>query len=287
MPVVSRLPRRLFSDHVAGIVHMEANMTGLRKEAPTVENNADAKRIAAGVEAKKDIRTVKRPIIAACIGNGIEWMDYAMYGFLAPVLGAVFFPSDDPTTQLLTAFATFALAFFIRPFGSLIFGPMGDRIGRKKTLAAIIILMSGSTFLIGRLPTYAAIGVAAPILLIVLRLLQGLSAGGETGNRLHLPRRVRTREAAWILHQLRQRLRVHRRTLRLISGHRWFRRARRFGDGVVGLAHSVPARRPTRVGRSLPAPEDRGHAGVSGDRRESRSFSRPRCERRCAITGGR
>lgn len=151
---------------------MEATMTELRKEAPTVSG---------GVEAKKDIRTVKRPIIAACIGNGIEWMDYAMYGFLAPVLGAVFFPSDNPTTQLLTAFATFALAFVVRPFGSMIFGPMGDRIGRKKTLAAIIILMSGATFLIGCLPTYAAIGVAAPILLILLRLLQGLSAGGETG----------------------------------------------------------------------------------------------------------
>jgi MHS family proline/betaine transporter-like MFS transporter len=170
-------------------------MTELRKEAPTVDNDADAKPIAAstavsgdgvltdtaGVEAKKDIRTIKRPIIAACIGNGIEWMDYAMYGYLAPVLGALFFPSHNPTTQLLTAFATFALAFVIRPFGSLIFGPMGDRIGRKKTLAAIIILMAGATFLIGCLPTYSAVGVAAPILLILLRLVQGLSAGGETG----------------------------------------------------------------------------------------------------------
>lgn len=133
------------------------------------------------VEAKKDVRTVKRPIIAACIGNGIEWMDYAMYGYLAPVLGTLFFPSEDRTAQLLTAFATFALAFAIRPFGGLLFGPMGDRIGRKRTLAVIVIMMSGATFLIGCLPTYAAIGVAAPVLLILLRLVQGLSAGGETG----------------------------------------------------------------------------------------------------------
>jgi hypothetical protein len=91
---------------------MEATMTELRKEAPTVDNDADAKRIAAstavsgdgvltdtaGVEAKKDIRTIKRPIIAACIGNGIEWMDYAMYGYLAPVLGALFFPQSHDST---------------------------------------------------------------------------------------------------------------------------------------------------------------------------------------------
>ncbi|GFG53285.1 MFS transporter [Mycolicibacterium agri] len=170
-------------------------MAGVRKEAPTVATTnrdahvaADGKPISPGAVSesaeagvKKDIHAAKRPIVAACIGNGIEWMDYAMYGYLAPVLGASFFPSEDATTQLLTAFATFALAFVIRPFGGLLFGPMGDRIGRKKTLAVIIILMSGATFLIGCLPTYAAIGVAAPVLLILLRLLQGLSAGGETG----------------------------------------------------------------------------------------------------------
>lgn len=128
-----------------------------------------------------NMKLARRPVIAACVGNMIEWMEYAIYGYLAPTLGSLFFPQEDETAQLLTAFATFALAFAIRPFGALVFGPLGDRIGRKRTLAVIILLMSGCTFLIGALPTYATIGVAAPILLILLRLGQGLSAGGETG----------------------------------------------------------------------------------------------------------
>lgn len=132
-------------------------------------------------DAPRNISSVRKPIVAASIGNALEWMDYSMYGYLAPVLGLLFFPQKDPTASLLVAFLSFALAFMIRPFGALVFGPMADRIGRKRTLAFIILLMAGSTFLIGCLPTFTAIGIAAPILLILLRLAQGLSAGGETG----------------------------------------------------------------------------------------------------------
>ncbi|MBA2618676.1 MAG: MFS transporter [Rubrobacter sp.] len=125
--------------------------------------------------------SVRRAVVGASIGNCVEWYDFAVYGFLAPFIGAAFFASQDPTVQLLSTFAVFAVAFFTRPLGGLFFGPLGDRIGRQKVLATVIILMSISTVLIGLLPGYATIGVAAPILLVLLRCLQGFSAGGEYG----------------------------------------------------------------------------------------------------------
>lgn len=128
-----------------------------------------------------DESTLRRAIAACAIGNATEWFDYATYGFLAATLGAVFFPSDDPTVQLLSSFAVFAVTFVIRPFGGVFFGPLGDRIGRQRVLATTILLMAGATFLIGLLPGYDAIGIVAPILLVLLRLLQGFSAGGEYG----------------------------------------------------------------------------------------------------------
>lgn len=124
---------------------------------------------------------VRKAVTAAAIGNAVEWFDFAVYGFLATYIGANFFPSEDPTVQLLSAFAVFAAAFFARPLGGLFFGPLGDRIGRQRVLATVILIMSGSTFLIGLLPNYDQIGVFAPILLVVLRCLQGFSAGGEYG----------------------------------------------------------------------------------------------------------
>jgi MHS family proline/betaine transporter-like MFS transporter len=124
---------------------------------------------------------VRKAVTAAAIGNAVEWFDFAVYGFLATYIGANFFPSEDPTVQLLSTFAVFAAAFFARPLGGLFFGPLGDRVGRQRVLAIVILLMSGSTFLIGLLPSYQQIGVLAPILLVVLRCLQGFSAGGEYG----------------------------------------------------------------------------------------------------------
>lgn len=104
-----------------------------------------------------------------------------MYGFLAVYIGQAFFVSDDPATSLLSSFAAFALSFFIRPLGGLFFGPLADKIGRRKTLITVLFLMSGSTCLLGLLPTYASIGIAAPILLVLIRCVQGFSAGGEIG----------------------------------------------------------------------------------------------------------
>jgi MHS family proline/betaine transporter-like MFS transporter len=125
--------------------------------------------------------SIRQAIVGASIGNMVEWFDFAVYGYLAVTLGAVFFPSEDPTISLLSSFAVFGVAFVMRPLGGLFFGPLGDRIGRQRTLATVIILMSVSTFVIALLPGYATIGIWAPILLVLARLLQGFSAGGEFG----------------------------------------------------------------------------------------------------------
>jgi MHS family proline/betaine transporter-like MFS transporter len=124
-------------------------------------------------------RAMRRSIASALIGNFMEFFDFAAYGFLAAVIGANFFPTGDPTTQLLSSFAAFGVAFLFRPVGGAIFGYIGDRYGRKVSLSGAIILMTISTVLIGLLPAYAAWGVASPILLVVLRCVQGLSVGGE------------------------------------------------------------------------------------------------------------
>ena len=123
--------------------------------------------------------TLRKVIVAAAIGNFVEWFDFAVYGFLATTIAQQFFPSGDASAALLKTFAVFAVAFAFRPLGGIFFGMLGDRIGRKRTLAMTILLMAGATTLIGILPTYAAIGVMAPILLTLIRCAQGFSAGGE------------------------------------------------------------------------------------------------------------
>lgn len=120
--------------------------------------------------------------IASLVGSSIEWFDYFLYGTVAGlVFNQVFFVTDDPTVGLLASYASLALAFFIRPFGGIIFGYIGDKIGRKRTLVLTLSIMGIATVLMGLLPTYQAIGIAAPIILIVLRLVQGLGIGGEWG----------------------------------------------------------------------------------------------------------
>ncbi|MGA8112671.1 MAG: MFS transporter [Actinocatenispora sp.] len=118
---------------------------------------------------------------ATTIGVSVEWFDYAIYGVMAPAIAANFFPGDDPTAGLLATYGVFALSFLIRPLGSMVFGSRGDRTGRRGTLVVVIALMSVATAAIGVLPTYTSIGLAAPVLLLVLRLVQGFSAGGEFG----------------------------------------------------------------------------------------------------------
>ncbi len=127
----------------------------------------------------REANTNRRTIIAGVVGNVMEWYDFAIYGYFAPIIGAHFFPSDDASTSVIAAFGVFAAGFLMRPFGSLVFGHIGDKIGRKAALTFSVILMAIPTFLIGVLPDYLAIGIAAPALLVAMRLLQGLSVGGE------------------------------------------------------------------------------------------------------------
>jgi len=126
-------------------------------------------------------RERRKIIQAGAIGTALEFYDFGIYGYLAVVLATEFFPSDDPSAALLSTLATFAVAFLVRPIGGILFGHIGDKTSRKRALALSVIGMALATFLIGLLPTYATVGVLAPLLLLVLRLIQGLSAGGEIG----------------------------------------------------------------------------------------------------------
>ncbi|MCB1352773.1 MAG: MFS transporter [Rhodobacteraceae bacterium] len=122
---------------------------------------------------------LRKVISAAAMGNFVEWFDFAVYGFLATMIASQFFPGDDVSLGLLKTFGVFAVAFAMRPLGGIFFGILGDKLGRKGVLSLTILMMAGSTTLIGLLPSYTAWGVAAPILLTLLRCLQGFSAGGE------------------------------------------------------------------------------------------------------------
>ncbi|MFJ1967678.1 glycine betaine/L-proline transporter ProP [Streptomyces sp. NPDC087903] len=128
-----------------------------------------------------DEAAVKRAVQAASLGNAMEWFDFGIYSYLAVTIGHVFFPSGNDTVQLLSSFATFAVSFLVRPLGGMVFGPMGDKIGRKKVLATTMIMMAVGTFAIGLIPSYTTIGFWAPVLLILFRLVQGFSTGGEYG----------------------------------------------------------------------------------------------------------
>lgn len=128
-----------------------------------------------------------RALAGSAIGSTIEWFDYFLYGTMAVlVFGNLFFPSTDPLVSQMLALTTFALAFLVRPLGGIFFSHIGDRIGRKKTLVVTLSLMGGSTAAMGLLPTYDMVGLWAPVMLIVLRLLQGLALGGEWGGGLLL-----------------------------------------------------------------------------------------------------
>jgi hypothetical protein len=133
---------------------------------------------ARGSGMTKDERFV---IVASSTGTVFEWYDFYLYATLAPFFAALFFPPGNETAALLSAFATYAAGFLVRPFGALVFGRIGDIVGRKYTFLVTILVMGISTFAVGLLPTYAQVGWLAPVLLVVLRLLQGLALGGEYG----------------------------------------------------------------------------------------------------------
>ncbi len=126
-------------------------------------------------------KTIWKVIGASSMGTLIEWYDFFIFGSLAVVISTKFFPADNPTAAFLSTLATFAAGFVVRPFGALFFGRLGDIIGRKYTFMATLVLMGGATFLIGCIPSYESIGFIAPLLVLILRLLQGLALGGEYG----------------------------------------------------------------------------------------------------------
>ncbi|QZY28659.1 MFS transporter [Nocardioides coralli] len=126
--------------------------------------------------------SIVKVVFASLVGTAVEWYDFFLYGSAAAlVFGTLFFPESDPVNATLLAFGTYAVGFAARPLGGIVFGHFGDRVGRKKMLVVALMLMGVATFAIGLLPTYASIGVAAPILLLVCRLLQGFAVGGEWG----------------------------------------------------------------------------------------------------------
>jgi MHS family proline/betaine transporter-like MFS transporter len=132
------------------------------------------------MQSTTELNAARRKAVAAAgIGNFVEWFDFALYAQFAVIIAAQFFPSSNPTAALLSTFAVFAVGFFARPIGGIIFGHFGDKLGRKASLSAAVLMMSAATIAIGLTPNYATVGVAAPILLVAWRVLQGLSAGGE------------------------------------------------------------------------------------------------------------
>lgn len=142
-------------------------------------------------------------ISASSVGTMIEWYDFYIFGSLATIISTKFFPQDNPTAAFLSTLATFAAGFVVRPFGALFFGRLGDLIGRKYTFMVTLLLMGGATFLIGCIPSYETIGFMAPVLILLLRLLQGLALGGEYGGAAtyvaeHSPEGKRGFMTAWI-----------------------------------------------------------------------------------------
>ena len=160
-----------------------------------------------GVLREESIQSVgteeRKVIFASSLGTVFEWYDFYLYATLAPFFAALFFPSGNETAALMSAFATYAAGFLVRPFGAIVFGRIGDLVGRKYTFLVTIVFMGGATFLVGLLPTFAQIGWAAPVLLVTLRLVQGLALGGEYGGAAtyvaeHAPHERRGYDTSWI-----------------------------------------------------------------------------------------
>src|SRR5688500_10504888 len=145
----------------------------------------------------------KKVIFASSLGTVFEWYDFYLYGSLAAIIAAQFFSGVNETTGFIFALLAFAAGFAVRPFGAIVFGRIGDMVGRKYTFLVTILIMGVSTFIVGILPSYASIGIAAPVILIVLRLLQGLALGGEYGGAAtyvaeHAPHGKRGLYTSWI-----------------------------------------------------------------------------------------
>jgi len=153
--------------------------------------------------ALQEKNNIWKVIAASSVGTLIEWYDFYIFGSLAPIIASQFFPKSNPTAALLSTLATFAAGFIVRPFGALVFGRLGDLVGRKYTFLLTLILMGGSTFAIGLIPGYEKIGFIAPLIILLLRLIQGLALGGEYGGAAtyvaeHAPPERRGFYTSWI-----------------------------------------------------------------------------------------
>jgi MFS family permease len=205
-----------------------------------------------------------RIIAAGAIGNALEWYDFAIYGYFAATIGRVFFPHEDKVAQVLAAFGIFAVGFLMRPVGGALIGYIGDRFGRRTALTFSVAAMAIPTFLVGVLPGYQTLGVAAPILLTLLRMIQGLSVGGEY-----------TTSIVFMVE--------HARPGRRHPGRVGDRRRTGRGDvgrgaGGLGLAHPVPDR---------PFGRPRGLRAAAGASTRTPSTKRPSARRfatHCATT---
>ena len=215
-------------------------------------------------------RKAKKATAVGAFGTFIEYYDFSVYGYVAATLAVVFFPNDDPVIGLLNTFLVFGLAFLVRPLGAIFFGRLGDRSGRRTSLIASILLMSVAAALTGFLPGYAQIGIAAPILLVLLRMLQGFSTGGEIGGAASYIREWAAPEPPPVLHLVRSRRRPARQGRRSRDRRAGGRLHARRGHGGLGLADPVPAR--CSAGPAVPGP-----AARSG--RQPRVHRRPEARR--------
>ena len=206
----------------------------------------------------------RKVIFASSLGTVFEWYDFYLYGSLAAIIAKQFF-IGDPTTTFIFALLAFAAGFIVRPFGALVFGRLGDMIGRKYTFLVTILIMGASTFIVGLLPSYATIGIAAPIILVTLRILQGLALGGEYGGAAtyvaeHAPEGKRGFFTSWIQTTATLGLFL---SLLVILGTRTA-----IGEEAVrglGLAHSVPGLGAAAGRLGLDPPVDERVAGVRQD----------------------
>ena len=157
-----------------------------------------------GKKMDQEARQRRKVIVAGVTGNVLEWYDFAVYGFFAPIIGRLFFPSDDPTVSLIASFGAFAAGFLMRPIGAIIFGFIGDKIGRKRALVLSVLLMAIPSGMIGILPDHATIGVSAAVLMVLMRMLQGIAVGGEYTSSIvylaeHAPSKRRGFFTSWTL----------------------------------------------------------------------------------------
>ena len=197
-----------------------------------------------GGQTAGETQSVKKVAAASFIGTTIEWYDFFLYGTAAAlVFGDLFFPEAKPLVGTLLAFSTYAVGFAARPIGGIVFGHFGDRIGRKSMLVLSLLIMGIATFLIGLLPTYASIGVVAPLLLVVLRFAQGIGVGGEWGGAVlmsveHAPKGRRGFFGSWPQMGVPAGLLLSTARLRDRAGHDHRGRVH-----VLGLARAVPGQR--------------------------------------------